>query len=265
MQYVAMVGYGAIGAHLMRVFADDARVRIDQVIVGATRLKTAQAALGDRATVVSRLEDLPRRPDVLIECAGHGALIQHVVPALGAGIDCIVASIGALANEGMAEHLAEAAKAGSSRLKLVSGAIGAIDALAAAQLGGLDEVAYVGSKPPSSWRGSPGEAVVCLDRLTEAATLFEGSARDAARLYPKNANVAATLALAGLGLDATQVSLVADPALSHNVHSFTAQGRFGRMSFSIEGMALPDNLKTSALTAYSLARALINRIEPIGF
>ena len=265
MQYVAMVGYGAIGSHLMRMFADDARVRIDQVIVGATGLKTAQAALGDSATVVTRLEDLPRRPDVLIECAGHSALIQHVVPALGAGIDSIVLSIGALANDGVAALLTDAAKAGASRLRLVSGAIGAIDALAAAQLGGLDEVIYVGSKPPSSWRGSPGESLVCLDRLTEAATLFKGSARDAARLYPKNANVAAALALAGLGLDATQVRLVADPSLSHNVHSFTAQGRFGRMSFSIEAIALPDNLKTSALTAYSLARALINRIEPMGF
>ncbi|GAB3467345.1 aspartate dehydrogenase [Polaromonas eurypsychrophila] len=265
MQHVAMVGYGAIGSHLMRMFAADARVRLDQVIVGATGLKKAQAALGDGVAIVTRLEDLPRRPDVLIECASHRALTEHVVPALASGIDSIILSIGALANDGMAELLAEAANAGSSRLKLVSGAIGAIDALAAAQLGGLDEVVYVGSKPPSSWRGSPGESVVCLDSLAEATTLFKGSARDAARLYPKNANVAAALALAGLGLDATQVRLVADPSLSHNVHSYTAQGRFGRMSFTIEGMALPDNPKTSALTACSLARALINRVEPMGF
>lgn len=265
MQHVAMVGYGAIGSHLMSMFANDARVRIDQVIVGATRLKTAQAALGDGVATVTRLEDLPRRPDVLIECAGHGALIQHVVPALSSGIDCIVASIGALASDDIAQRLSEAATAGSSQLKLVSGAIGAIDALTAARLGGLDEVIYVGSKPPSAWRGSLGESVVCLDRLTEAATLFRGSARDAARLYPKNANVAAAIALAGLGLDATQVRLVADPSLSHNVHSYTAQGRFGRMTFTMEGKALPDNPKTSALTAYSLARALINRVEPLVF
>lgn len=265
MQHVAMVGYGAIGSHLMGMFAGDARLRIDQVIVGENRLQAARAALGDSVALATRLEDLPRRPDVLIECAGHSALTQHVIPALAGGIDSIVLSIGALASEGLAERLAEAAQAGSSRLTLVSGAIGAIDALAAAQLGGLDAVVYVGSKPPSGWRGSPGESVVDLDSLTEAATLFEGSARDAARLYPKNANVAAALALAGLGLDATRVRLVADPALTHNVHSYTAQGRFGRMSFTIEGMALPNNPKTSALTAYSLARALIDRVEPMGF
>lgn len=265
MLHATMIGYGAIGSHLMRMFAADTRVRINQVIVSPAGIETARDAVGAGVAVATRLEDLPRRPDIIIECAGHRALAQHVVPALEAGIDCIIASIGALANDGMVERLAEAACWGASRLKLVTGAIGAIDALAAAQLGGLEEVVYVGSKPPAGWRGSPGEAVVDLDNLTVAATLFEGSARDAARLYPKNANVAAALALAGVGLDATRVRLVADPSLSRNVHSYTAQGGFGRMSFTVEGRALPDNHKTSALTAYSLARALLNRVDPLRF
>lgn len=265
MQNVTLVGYGAIGSHLRHLLAGHTKLRIDQVIVSSNSMKTAQAALGDCVAVATQLEDLPRRPDVIIECAGHGALEQHVIPSLGAGIDCIVASIGALADDGIVERLVAAAAAGGSRLKLVSGAIGGIDALAAAKVGGLDEVIYVGSKPPASWRGSPGESVVNLDCLGEATTLFDGNARDAARLYPKNANVAAALALAGLGLDATKVRLVADPSLSRNVHSYTAQGSFGRMSVTIEGLALPDNPKTSALTAYSLARALLNRVEPMAF
>ena len=265
MLHVTMVGYGAIGSELMRLFAGHTKVCIDQVITSANGLAAAKLALGSRVSVATRIEDLPNRPDVLIECAGHSALLTHVVPALSRGIDCIVASTGALANAGTAERLSDAAQAGASRLQLISGAIGAMDALSAAQIGGLDKVVYVGRKPPLSWLGTPGESVVNLAELTHAATLFEGSARDAARLHPKNANVAASLALAGLGLDATQVRLVADPSVMQNVHSFTATGTFGQMTFTIEGRALPDNPKTSALTAYSLARALLNRVDTLGF
>lgn len=265
MLQVTMVGYGAIGSELMRFFANHDKVCIDQVIVSAKSLVAAQMALGSNASVATCLADLPKRPDLLIECAGHSALQAHVEPALRIGIDCIVASIGALASDGMALRLSDAAKAGSAQLKLISGAMGAIDALAAAQLGGLEQVTYVGRKPPLSWLGTPAESVVDLAKLTTTTTLFEGSAREAARLYPKNANVAASLALAGIGLDATQVRLLADPSIVHNEHSFTALGLFGQMTFTVQGQPLPNNPKTSALTVYSLARALLNRVEAVVF
>jgi aspartate dehydrogenase len=209
------------------------------------------------------MSELDARPDLLVECAGHGALIEHVIPALRAGVSAVAVSTGALSDARVYAQLEDAARAGGARVHLTPGAVGAIDALAAARLGGLDRVTYVGRKPPLAWRDTPAEARVNLDSLRESTTIFEGSARDAAALYPRNANVAATVALAGLGLDETMVRLEADPAISENVHSIAAEGAFGRFEITLYGRPLASNPKTSALTVFSVARAVKALAAPL--
>ncbi|MCK9513924.1 MAG: aspartate dehydrogenase [Pigmentiphaga sp.] len=262
MPTIALVGYGAIGQSVLQLLQGDATIHLDQVIATERSLASARAgvaALFPQARVATQLALEPRSPDLLVECAGHQAIEQHVLPALEQGVSCLLVSIGALAEPGMVERLLDAAARGGSQLQLLPGAIGGIDALAAAKAGGLEYVTYTGAKPPLAWRGTPAEAEFDLDSLAEPTIIFEGSAREAARRFPKNANVAATVSLAGLGLDHTQVRLLADPSATENRHEVEANGAFGSFELILRGKPLAANPKTSALTVFSVVRGIRNR------
>ena len=257
---VALIGCGAIGSSVIELLKGDAGLAVVAVVVPADGVAAAQAALQTLAPGVQVGTGVPASGvDLVVETAGHAAIEEHVLPALRRGTPCVVASVGALSAQGLAEKLEIAAITGGTQVQLIAGAIGAIDALAAARIGGLDSVRYTGRKPPRAWKGTPAEQGCDLDALSAECVIFEGSAREAAALYPKNANVAATVSLAGLGLDRTQVRLIADPAVDENVHTVEAEGAFGSFELSMRNKPLAANPKTSALTVYSAVRALRNR------
>lgn len=265
MKRALVIGYGAIGRLVLDRIAGDPTLRVTHLLERPSRKDKLSRALGARVRVIGGLDELDAFPDCAIECAGHGAVLEYVLPLLERGVNVALVSVGALAEHGLPEKLAAAARKGGSQITLVSGAVGGLDAIAAARVGGLHEVIYTGRKPPLGWLGSPAESKVDLQTLAQAAVIYEGTARDAARLYPKNANVAATVSLAGLGLDRTHVTLIADPAVTRNVHHVVARGAFGEMEVTLSGNPLAENPKTSSLAAYAAVRALRDFAAPVRF
>jgi aspartate dehydrogenase len=261
---IALIGCGAIGTALLELVKDDVGLQVAAIVVPPEAFDVARAVAQRCAPRALVAPAVPADGiDLIVEAAGHAAIEQHVVSALRRGVPCIVASVGALSAPGLLEQLEAAAREGGTQAQLIAGAIGAIDALAAAHVGGLDAVRYTGRKPPQAWKGTPAEEGRNLEALTAETVIFEGSAREATRLYPKNANVAGTVSLAGLGLDHTTVRLIADPSIAENVHQVEASGAFGSFELTMRNHPLAANPKTSALTVYSAVRALRGRIAPL--
>ena len=263
--HLGLIGYGNIARTLMQVLgregAAPARLTVLALpeFVPATQAALAQDYAGTAQVVTDSAALIAAAPSLVVECAGHAAVQAHATAVLRAGIETLVVSIGALADAALLLAVEQAARAGQTRVILPAGAVGGIDILSALRPSGIESVVYSGRKPPLAWTGTPAETLLDLRALTEAATFFTGNARDAATQYPKNANVAATLALAGLGFEDTQVRLIADPAVDRNIHEFTVRAGAADYTIRIEGRPSPDNPKTSVTTVYSVAREVMNR------
>lgn len=270
---LGIIGAGGIASVVTATLAKELPTPLEQVSVLVPAQFVAQAqALLDRCgeklaqarNVRTEVEALlADGPDVVAECASHVAVRDYCPTILQAGCDLVLISIGSLSDESLYVSLVEAAKAGGAQLVLPSGAIGGIDALAAARLSGLESVVYTGRKPPNAWKGTPAQDLLDLDKLKEPTVFYTGSARKAAADYPFNANVAATLALAGIGLDSTQVRLMADPGIQRNIHEFAVRSACGDFTVKLEGRPSRENPKTSLMAGYSVARDLLNRAGPV--
>jgi aspartate dehydrogenase len=191
-------------------------------------------------------------PEMVVECAGQEAVRTLVPLMLSDGVPVLIASVGALADPLIHMALRSAAQ-GQARMLLPPGAIGGLDYLDAVAGEADLQVDYMSTKPVTAWRDELRRQGIDPDVLDRPYVLFAGSATQAARLYPQNLNVAATLALHGAGMDATRVTVVADPSIDVNTHEVRIRSAAGVATFRFENKPSIDNPKTSALAALSLA------------
>ena len=269
-QKIGLVGLGAIGAAIVRLWGEMQVNTFEPLAALCVRPRqeaSARALLHPDTRLVSSVEAmLSLELDLIIEAAGHEFILQHGRGILSSGTDLMILSVGALAVGDTLTTLQEAAAQGSCQMILPSGALGGFDGLRSlASSGSLHAVTYTSTKPPVAWQNTPAEANIELHNLVKSVVFFQGSAREAARLYPKNANLAAAVALAGVGLDATRVELVADPHARGNRGTIRAESSIGTLEFSLASTASAQSPKTSATTAYSVIAALANSVNRYTF
>ena len=270
---LGLIGFGNIAASLLELLSENLDKELEDLTIFCKpeycsqveqKLQNEYTNIALDFCITTNIDDLINsKLNLVVECAGHNAVEENVIHVLSSGIDTVVISVGALSDPDLAESINQAAIQGNARLILPAGAIGGIDLLASLNKFGDLEVSYRGIKPSFAWAGTSAASNIDLNAISEPKTIFSGSAREAAQKYPKNANVAATIAMAGAGFDKTKAELIADPNATANIHEYTVNCPLASYTIRIEGKPSKGNAKTSATTVYSIMREISNCIGPI--
>lgn len=260
---VAIGGFGAIG----KVVATHLDRGIDGVELAAVsardRLRAEKAMAGlVRPVPVVPLASLWEHADLIVECAPAALLRELAGSALAHGRQVMVLSCGALLDN---FDLVELARRYRGRILVPSGALLGLDAVAAAAEGDISSVHMITRKPPQGLSGAPylEQNAIDVAGLSEPKRVFAGTAREAARGFPANVNVAAALALAGIGPDRTTIEIWADPMVTRNIHRIEVEADAARFSLQIENVPSAENPRTGRLTALSVIAALKKLTSPL--
>jgi aspartate dehydrogenase len=252
---VAVAGLGAIGAAVVKEL-DRGIEGLELAAVAAQNLEKHRAWLDALKTPPKMLpiEQLAEVADIVVECAPSRLVRAIVAPTVTRGKTAIVLSVGALLGN---EDLVGLAKANGGQIVVPTGALIGLDAVTAAAAGTIHSVRLVTRKPPQGLAGAPYliENNISVEGLRESLRVFEGTARDAAKGFPANLNVAVALSLAGIGPDRTRVEIWADPQVTRNTHRIEVDSDSARFSMSIENIP-SENPRTGRITALSVIACL---------
>jgi aspartate dehydrogenase len=235
---VGLIGCGAIGTVLAEAIERKLVVCQELVVYDVDTAKTQKlkATLDFPVHIVGSIDELlAQKPKVIVEAASQQAVKDYISKIVASGTELIVMSTGALLDVNV----------DLSRVHVPSGAVGGLDALSSAVLAGIDEVVLTSRKNPKAL-GANNE---------EEKIIYEGIAEEAAKQFPREMNVAATLALT-VKPTKVKVRVISDPAVKRNTHEIQVKWRFGEMFLHFANDAHPDNPHTSALAAWSAIKLL---------
>lgn len=261
---LGIAGLGTIGlAVARRVDSGDAG---DMVVAAVSARDTAKATanisdFAHRPDIVP-IAEIGEHCDVVLECAPKAVFDMLAASAVSNGCIFIPLSVGALLDR---PELVDQARASGAKIIVPTGALIGLDAVKAIAQGNVSSITMVTRKPPRGLKGAPHIAAigVDLDTVSEPLKVFSGTAREAARGFPANVNVAAALGLAGIGPDRTMVEIWADPTVQHNTHSITAKSDSSDFTMTIQNIPSEENPPTGKITALSALATLQRLTSPL--
>jgi aspartate dehydrogenase len=259
---VAIAGLGPIGTRLAKALDDG----IDGLVLAAVSAANIEKHRGwldklNKRPAALPIQALADAADIVVECAPSRLVRSIVAPVVSRGKTAVVLSVGALLEN---EDLIALAKENGGQIVVPTGALIGLDAMTAAAIGTIHSVRMVTRKPLNGLAGAPYlvEHKIEINDIKTPLKIFDGTAREAARGFPANLNVAVALSLAGIGADRTKVEIWADPTVTRNTHRIEVDSDSARFSMTIENIP-SENPKTGLITALSVIACLRKLNAPL--
>jgi len=257
---VGILGCGTIGGELAKKIARGKFPSLRLAFLSDVTEEPAKALkkkMQTTARVVATAE-LISKADFVIEAASAQVAFDVARKALSKHKDVLIMSVGGLVSD--FASLEKAQKRSRGTLFLPSGAICGIDGILAAKESKITKVVLTTRKPIKGLIGAPyfAKKGIQIERIKKETVVFDGTAKQAIKHFPKNINVAAVLSLASIGIQKTKVRILTSPAFRKNSHEITAEGSFGRLIARTENVPSPSNPKTSYM-AILAAEAVLRK------
>jgi aspartate dehydrogenase len=255
---IGIIGCGAIGSTLAK--AAESLPEVENIFV-FDKSHVCSRVMEEKFTKVFSIldfEELIEKSDFICEAASQEAVSLFANKVLESGKSILIMSVGALVDDELYSTLQKTSKDNDCCLYIPTGALCGVDGISAASVSGIEEVTLITRKPPSAFDDIPyiRDKGIKLKKIKNPKVIFEGTAREVVKLFPKNVNVAATVSLSGIGFDKTIVTVVADPTTNQNHHMIVASGNFGTMRAEMNNLPFEKNPKTSKIAAQSAISAL---------
>ena len=259
---VAIAGLGPIGSRVAKAL--DAGIDgLELAAVSSANIEKHRGWLDKlgKPPATLRIEALADAADIVVECAPSRLVRSIVAPVVSRGKTAVVLSVGALLEN---EDLIALAREKGGQIVVPTGALIGLDAMTAAAVGTIHSVQMVTRKPLKGLAGAPYliEHGIEIDDIKAPLKIFDGTAREAARGFPANLNVAVALSLSGIGADRTRVEIWADPTVTRNTHRIEVDSDSARFSMTIENIP-SENPKTGLITALSVIACLRKLHAPL--
>jgi aspartate dehydrogenase len=262
---VGIVGCGAIGTTICR--AIDRMDGIKLISVHEHHLEQVKSLCDELSCEpeLMKISQMVKMVDLVVEAASSNTVASVAIPALENGCDVMIMSVGALVDVALLNRLVSLAQEHDCKIYIPSGAVAGIDAIKSASLANIHSITLTTTKPPEGLAGAPYvlDNTIDLNKFREPTVIFEGTALEAVKAFPANVNVAATISLAGIGVDRTRVKVVVDPTSDRNQHQIEVIGDFGTLTTHVKNIPSRENPRTSYLAALSAIATLRKIASPL--
>ena len=223
---IGLIGFGFIGQYLLAKAEKDDFIEIDFVYdLDPQRTTDLKPSL-----VLTSMSQLPDRNVDLVVEAAHPQAVRDLAADIIKQADLLIFSLTSFADDTFRKKMAGRAEVANRCIYIPHGAVLGLDGLHDGREV-IDAVSITTVKHPRNL-GLVDEAI------QEPATIYEGATRGACDKFPRNVNVHAAVALAGLGFDRTVSKIVADPGTDRMAHTIHVKGKGLEWELKIESYAV---------------------------